>query len=55
MAFLDNSFWIMGGDQFQFTYLDKTYLMGKYLSDKDVRSLKMVFEKALRQFAKSGD
>lgn len=55
LAFLDNSFWIMGGDRFQFTYLDKTYLMGKYLSDKDVRSLKMVFDKALRQFAKSGD
>ena len=52
---MDNSNWIMGGDQFQFTYLDKSYLMGKDLSDKDVRSVKIVFEKALRQFAKSGD
>jgi len=53
LAFLDHSFWIMGGDRFQFSYLNKTYVMGKYLSDKDVRSLKMVFDKALRQFAKS--
>ena len=52
-AFLDDSFWIMGGDRFEFKYLNKQYVMGKYLSDKDVRSLKLVFEKAFRQFRES--
>lgn len=49
-AFLDESFWIMGGDRFEFSYMKKKFVMGKFLSDKDVRSLKLVFEKALRQF-----
>lgn len=50
---LDNSFWVMGGDRFAFSYMGRHYQFGKQLGEKDTRSLAMVLEKGLREFNKS--
>lgn len=50
---LDQSFWVMGGDRFSFSYMGKQFQFGKQLGEKDTRSLAMVLEKGLREFSKS--
>lgn len=52
MAFMDNSFWIIGGDKLGFNYNGRRFQLGKQLNDKDVRALAQILEKSIREFGK---
>ena len=45
---LDQSFWIMGGDSIQFTYMRGRFVLGKQLQEKDAAQLAKLIDKALR-------
>lgn len=47
---LDQSFWIMGGDSLQFTYLRSRFVLGKQLPEKDAAKLARLIDQALRKF-----
>lgn len=48
-AFLDDSFWIIGGDRIGFNYSGKKIRLGKQLSVKDTELLVRVIESGLRE------
>lgn len=50
MQSLDQSFWIVGGDTLQFTYLRSRFVLGKQLSEKDAHALAKLIDQALRKF-----
>lgn len=50
MQNLDQSFWIMGGDSLQFTYLRSRFVLGKQLTAKDAAQLAKLIDKALHKF-----
>jgi hypothetical protein len=52
LQFMDQSFWIIGGDKLGFSYMSKKYQFGKQLNEKDYRALLFVVEKAIRSFSK---
>lgn len=52
LAFMDNSFWVIGGDKLGFNYNGRRFQMGKQLSDREVRSLGQIMEKNIREYAK---
>jgi len=47
---LDQSFWIMGGDSLQFTYLRGRFVLGKQLPEKEAAKLAKLIDQALRKF-----
>lgn len=47
---LDQSFWIMGGDSLQFTYLRSRFVLGKQLPEKEAAKLAKLIDQALRKF-----
>ena len=47
---LDQSFWIMGGDSLQFTYLRGRFVLGKQLDNKSAAQLAKLIDKGLRKF-----
>lgn len=51
-AFLDNSFWIIGGDKVGFNYNGAKIMLGKQLSVKDSELLVRVIESGMREFKK---
>lgn len=50
MQNLDQSFWIMGGDSLQFTYLRGRFVLGKQLDNKSAAQLAKLIDKGLRKF-----
>lgn len=50
MQSLDQSFWIVGGDSLQFTYLSGRFVLGKQLSEKDAHALAKLMDQAFRKF-----
>ena len=50
MQNLDQSFWIMGGDSIQFTYLRGRFVLGKQLEEKDAVRLAKLMDQGLRKF-----
>lgn len=52
MAFLDDSFWIIGGERVGFNYNGSKYRLGKQLEMKDAEMLVRVIESSFREFAK---
>lgn len=52
MAFMDNSFWIIGGDKIGFNYNGRRFQLGKQLNDREVKSLGQILEKSIREFSK---
>lgn len=54
LAFLDDSFWIIGGDRVGFNYNGEKVRMGKQLSVKDAELLVRTLESAIREFSKKG-
>jgi hypothetical protein len=48
--FMDNSFWIIGGDRLGFSHMSKQYQFGKQISEMEVRALKPMLNKALREY-----
>ncbi len=52
LAFLDDSFWIMGGDKIGFNYSGKRVQFGKQLSAKDADLLLKVISGGIREFSK---
>lgn len=55
MQFMDNSFWIMGGDKLGFSYMGKAYAFAKQLNPKDTKILLMLMDKHIRQMLKKVD
>lgn len=53
LAFLDDSFWIIGGERVGFSYSGRRVQLGKQLSLRDAELLLRVMESALREFKKS--
>ncbi len=51
-AFLDNSFWIIGGDRIGFNYSGEKIRFGKQLSVKDSDLLVRVIESGIKEFGK---
>ncbi len=49
-AFLDNSFWILGGDRCGFSYSGRKIVFGKQLDMREAESLMRIFDQALREF-----
>lgn len=47
---LDQSFWIMGGDSIEFTYMRGRFVLGKQLQKKDAMLLAKLIDKGLRKF-----
>jgi hypothetical protein len=52
LGFLDNSFWIMGGEKVGFSYASTKVRVGKQLSMKDAEYLIRSIEAAMREFKK---
>jgi hypothetical protein len=50
LGFLDQSFWIMGGEKVGFSYASTKIRLGKQLSVKDAEYLIRSFEAAMREF-----
>ena len=50
MQNLDQSFWIMGGDSLQFTYLRGRFVLGKQLDNKSAAQLAKLIDSGLRKF-----
>ena len=50
LAFLDDSFWIMGGERVGFSYAGSKVRFGKQLSVKDCEYLIRSIEAAMREF-----
>lgn len=51
-AFMDNSYWIMGGDTLNFKFMGKEFQLGKQLNDKECQALNHLMAKSVREFAK---
>lgn len=49
-SFMDNSFWIIGGDRVGFSYSGSKVRLGKQLSTKDAELLVRVIESGMREF-----
>lgn len=47
---LDQSFWIMGGDSLQFTYLRGRFVLGKQLDNVSAAQLARLIDKGLQKF-----
>ncbi|MFT4678316.1 MAG: hypothetical protein ACI84C_001737 [Flavobacteriales bacterium] len=52
MQFMDKSFWIMGGDVLEFSYMGKKYAFGKQLDDKQTKILLQLVDKHTRLMLK---
>lgn len=52
LAFLDNSFWIIGGDRVGFNYGSQKVRLGKQLSTPDAERLVRTIESGMREFNK---
>jgi hypothetical protein len=52
LAFLDDSFWIIGGERVGFNYNGSKRRLGKQLERKDAELLIRVIESAFREFGK---
>jgi len=52
LAFLDDSFWIIGGERIGFSYSGRRIQLGKQLALRDAELLLRVMESALREFKK---
>lgn len=52
LAFLDDSFWIIGGDRVGFSYSGTKIRLGKQLELKDAEMLVRVLEGGIREFGK---
>ncbi|MFN0031551.1 MAG: hypothetical protein ACKVOR_05275 [Flavobacteriales bacterium] len=50
MAFMDESFWIIGGDRVGFKYNGRQHGLGKQLSIRDAELLVRVMESALKEY-----
>lgn len=50
MQNLDQSFWIMGGDSLQFSYLRGRFVLGKQLDAQTAGALAKLIDKALKKF-----
>ncbi len=53
LAFLDDSFWIIGGERVGFNYSGRRIQIGKQLSLRDAELLLRVIESAIREFKKN--
>ncbi|MCC6599906.1 MAG: hypothetical protein IT223_04445 [Crocinitomicaceae bacterium] len=51
-AFLDNSFWIIGGDKVGFNYSGEKVRLGKQLTVKDAELLVRVLETGIKEFGR---
>lgn len=51
-AFMDNSYWSMGGDTLAFKFMGKEYQFGKQLNEKESQGLVHVVGKGIREFGK---
>lgn len=51
LANLDQSFWIMGGDSIHFAHLNKSFVLGKQLNEKDAQDLAKLLDKGIRKFS----
>lgn len=47
---LDQSFWILGGDSLQFSYLRGRFVLGKQLDEVDAARLAKLIDQGLRKF-----
>lgn len=54
ISMLDQSFWLIGGDRLQFTYLRQSVRFGKQLSDKESQKLAQVLDRAIRRLQSNG-
>jgi hypothetical protein len=52
LAFLDDSFWIIGGERVGFSYSGRRIQLGKQLSIHDAELLLRVMESAMREYKK---
>ncbi|MFM7725657.1 MAG: hypothetical protein ACKO7B_03065, partial [Flavobacteriales bacterium] len=52
LAFLDDSFWIIGGERVGFSYSGRRIQLGKQLALRDAELLLRVMESAIREFKK---
>jgi hypothetical protein len=52
LAFLDDSFWVMGGERVGFVHGSTKYRMGKQLSVRETELLVQVLDSAIRAFRK---
>jgi hypothetical protein len=52
LAFLDDSFWIIGGERVGFNYNGSKRRFGKQLERKDAELLIRVIESSFREFGK---
>lgn len=50
LQFMDQSFWIIGGEKLGFEYHSKKYRLGKQLSDKDATALARLMDKSIETF-----
>ena len=53
LAFLDDSFWIIGGEKVGFSHSGAKIRVGKQLSDKDAELLIRVIESGMKEFGKA--
>ncbi|MFY8138371.1 MAG: hypothetical protein ACOVMR_09695 [Flavobacteriales bacterium] len=53
LAFLDDSFWIIGGEKVGFSHSGTKIRVGKQLSDKDAELLIRVIESGMKEFGKA--
>ena len=51
--FMENSFWVIGDNKFEFNYMKGTYQFGKQLSDKEIGSMKRILDKTFRKYKKN--
>lgn len=49
-AFLDNSFWIIGGDRCGFSYSGRKIVFGKQLEQRDAEALIRITEQAMKEY-----
>jgi hypothetical protein len=52
LAFLDNSFWIMGGEKIGFSFSGRRVQLGKQLQTRDAELLVRVIESGIRELSK---
>jgi hypothetical protein len=52
LAFLDDSFWIIGGERVGFSYSGRRVQLGKQLTVHDAELLLRVMESAMREYKK---
>ena len=48
-AFMDQSFWVMGGEQIYFRYNSKDIIFGKQIDKKEEKTLLLVLNGALKK------